>query len=344
MSDGSRTVGRAGVGGAVGTTRPVGAAYLEVTTDPEHHGGTAALAHSGDTVVPPHYGGTADLGNTMSPTHRGWAAARAHPEDMTVPAHLRGTAAPAADATLLLAVHGTRQDRGRAVARELAAAVADRGGVPVRLGFADVAEPSVARVAAEISGPIVVVPAFLAAGYHVRVDIPAQLAEAGRADAAVTPPIGSDPRVAATLARRLTQAGWRRGDAVVLAAAGSSDAGALAEVDAAAARLAERIGTRVRVGYVTTARPTVAEAVAQARAAGASRVVVATWLLAPGLFHDWLADAGADALAAPLCPDPGVADAVLARFRAAAPSARAAGVPRRPVAAGKSVAASTTTG
>ncbi|WP_046468286.1 sirohydrochlorin chelatase [Allosalinactinospora lopnorensis] len=237
--------------------------------------------------------------------------------------------------TLLLAVHGTRDRYGTSVARTLARGVARCAGVPVRLGFADVLTPDVGEVAATIDGPIVVVPAFLAAGYHVHVDIPAQLARAGRtavpaADAdsqrleddsaaLITDALGSDDRLVATAARRLLQAGWRPGDAVVLAAAGSSDTRALAHVDDAARRLsgALPVPARVEVGYIATAAPTVAEVVARLRRQGHDRVAIASWLLAPGLFHQRLAKAGADTVADPLCPDNEIAEAGAARYRAA---------------------------
>ncbi|GAA3741169.1 sirohydrochlorin chelatase [Spinactinospora alkalitolerans] len=199
----------------------------------------------------------------------------------------------------------------------MAARVAERAPAPVRLAFADVRRPGVADVAAEIEGPIVVVPAFLAAGYHVRVDIPEQLARAGRADARVTGALGDDPRLAAAAARRLARAGRRPGDAVVLAAAGSSDPDALVQVEAAAHRLSRVVAAPVRVGCIATGTPTVADAVDALRAEGHRRVAVASWLLAPGLFHNRLADAGADAVAAPLCPDEGVVETVLARFQTA---------------------------
>ncbi|WP_449405184.1 CbiX/SirB N-terminal domain-containing protein [Haloactinospora alba] len=105
---------------------------------------------------------------------------------------------------------------------------------------------------------------------------------------------------------------------MVLAAAGSSDASAAAEAGAAARRLSHRLGTGVRVGYIAIGRPTVADVVADARAGEKTRVAVAPWLLAPGLFHDSLPEAGADVVAEPLCPDVGVVDAVLARYREAA--------------------------
>jgi sirohydrochlorin ferrochelatase len=216
--------------------------------------------------------------------------------------------------TLLLAVHGTRDPRGTATARDLARRVARRTGAPVRLGFADVCRPDVGEVAAAVDGPLVVVPAFLAAGYHVRVDIPAQLERAGRGGTPVTPALGTDPRVLAAAVRRLRAAGYRPGDAVVLAAAGSSDPGSPAQTAAAAERLSRALGTPVTTGYAATARPTVAEAVAGLRAQGHRRVAVATWLLAPGLFARRLTQAGADAVAAPLCPDEGVAAAAAALY------------------------------
>jgi len=220
--------------------------------------------------------------------------------------------------TLLLAVHGTRNPHGTAVAHSLALRVEELTRRPTRLAFADVLTPSVGDVAATTPGPLVVVPAFLASGYHVRTDIPDQLARAGRADAVITPALGAHPAVLDTALRRLAQAGHRPGDAVVLACAGTSDPHAGAELARTTALLARRLGAPVTAGFIATGRPTVAEQVARLRARGHRRVVVASWLLAPGLFHDRLADAGADAVARPLCPDPGVAHAVADRYHQAA--------------------------
>ncbi|ASU83935.1 cobalamin biosynthesis protein CbiX [Nocardiopsis gilva YIM 90087] len=223
----------------------------------------------------------------------------------------RDAAAP----TLLLAVHGTRDQRGVAVARALARRVGRRAGADVRLAFADVLAPDVGEVAATVDGPVVVVPAFLAAGYHVHVDIPAQLSRAGRQDAVVTGALGGDARLITAAERRLRRAGWAPGDAVVLAAAGSSDAGARAQVRDAADRLSGALEAPVEVGYIATATPRVPEVVRRVRRRGHGRVAIASWLLAPGLFHQRLAEAGADVVAAPLCPDDEVAEAVAARYR-----------------------------
>ncbi|KAA2263851.1 sirohydrochlorin chelatase [Solihabitans fulvus] len=221
--------------------------------------------------------------------------------------------------TLVLVAHGTRDPAGAAAVDEIAAAVRSRlGGVPVAVAYADVRRPDLADVLGETPGPVVLVPAFLAAGYHVRVDLPAQLAACGRPEVLVARPLGPDPAVVDAVYARLAAAGWRRGDAVVLAAAGSSDARALAGTRRAAALLAARVGGPVAVGYVATASPTVAEAVA----ASGGRAAVASWLLAPGLFHRSLDDVGAAVVADPIGAHPALVDAVLRRYRAALGAAR----------------------
>ena len=64
------------------------------------------------------------------------------------------------------------------------------------------------------------------------------------------------------------------------------------------------------------------------------RVVIASYLLAPGYFHDQLAKAGADLVTAPLLPSPVLADIALERYDAAlagaaAPTRRRLTRPRR---------------
>lgn len=179
-------------------------------------------------------------------------------------------------------------------------------GRPVLLAFVDVLGPGVREVLAGVPGPVTVIPAFLTSGYHVRTDVPKEVAATGRRDVTVTAALGPDPLLVSALADRLRAAGWCRGDAVVLAAAGSSDLRAVAEVRAAAGQLSALIGRRVRVGFVATGTPEVAPLVAGLQAAGAPRVGVASWLLAPGLFHGRLAETGADLVAAPLGAHPGV--------------------------------------
>lgn len=211
--------------------------------------------------------------------------------------------------TVVLAAHGTRDPAGVAVARHLAGALSARlPGTPVLLGFVDVLGPPVREVVAGAAGPVTVLPAFLASGYHVRSDVPREVAATGRRDVTVTAALGPAPMLVSALRDRLRAAGWRSGDAVVLAAAGSSDLRAVADVRAAAGRLSALVGRRVRVGFVATGTPRVPALVAGLRAAGERRVAVASWLLAPGLFHRTLGAAGADVVAAPLGAHSGVVE------------------------------------
>jgi sirohydrochlorin ferrochelatase len=164
----------------------------------------------------------------------------------------------------------------------------------------------------------VVVPLLLSGGYHVHVDIAG--AVAGSDSSVAARPLGPDPRLVEVLRDRLAQAGADPGDpltAVVLAAAGSSDPRAVADVESTADLLQRAWAGPVTTGYGSAATPPVPEAVAAARRAGAERVVVAAYLLAPGHFHDRLADAGADAVTAPLLPDERIAGVLLDRYDAA---------------------------
>lgn len=211
--------------------------------------------------------------------------------------------------TVVVAAHGTRDPAGVVVARQLVDAVRVwLHGRSVLLAFVDVLGPTVREVVAGAPGPVTVLPAFLTCGYHVRTDVPREVAATGRRDVTITAALGPHPMLVRAMEDRLRAAGWRRGDAVVLAAAGSSDPHAVADVRAAAGQLSGEVGARVRVGFVATGSPRVAPLVAGLRAAGEPRVAVASWLLAPGLFHRRLAEAGADVVAAPLGVHPGVVD------------------------------------
>jgi sirohydrochlorin ferrochelatase len=230
---------------------------------------------------------------------------------------------PPADAPVLVAcAHGTRNPTGRRLIAELALAARElRPGLVTTAAFVDVQPPTVVDVVAGLAGAgraAVVVPLLLSGGYHVHVDIAG--AVAGSAGAVAARPLGPDPRLADVLYDRLVQAGGDPRDpltAVVLAAAGSSDKRAVADVEGTADLLQRFWTGPVTTGYGSAAQPPVPDAVAAARQGGAERVVVAAYLLAPGHFHDKLAGAGADAVTAPLLPDPRIAAVLLDRYDAA---------------------------
>lgn len=227
-------------------------------------------------------------------------------------------AEPTEPAPVLVAcAHGTRSPAGRSV---VAALMDDlrrlARGTTVHEAFVDVQEPAVGPAvedAVRDGGTAVVVPLLLSTGVHVREDI--GTAVAGR-PAVAAAPLGPDQRLVEILVERLDEAGATPEDAVVLAAAGSSDPAAAIAVAEVLAGLRARWPGPVTVGYGAAASPSVAEAVARARDDG-RRVVVAAYLLAPGHFHRALADAGADVVTAPLGPHPALARIAIDRYRAA---------------------------
>lgn len=220
--------------------------------------------------------------------------------------------------TLLAVAHGTREPAGAPAIAALLARVREQlPDVTVDVAYVDVQQPRLDRVLATGRGPVVLVPLFLASGYHVRVDIPTVVAMVGRSDVSVADPLGPDPAVVAAVADRHAAAvGPRQGDAIVLAAAGSSDARARADVETAAARLHDVLTVPVTPAYITSAEPRVAEAVAALRTAGCGSVSIATYLLAPGMFTATLRDAGADAVAAPIGDHPEVVALIVRRYLA----------------------------
>jgi sirohydrochlorin ferrochelatase len=220
---------------------------------------------------------------------------------------------------LVACAHGTRNPTGRRLIAELALAARSlRPGLQTTAAFVDVQPPTVVDVVAGLAAagtPAVVVPLLLSGGYHVHVDIAGAVAAHDGALAAR--PLGPDLRLAAVLLDRLRSAGEDPRDpntAVVVAAAGSSDPRAVADVEGAANLLQRDWAGPVTTGYGSAAKPTVTDAVRAARRAGAERVVVAAYLLAPGHFHGKLMDAGADLVTDPLLPDDRIAAVLLDRY------------------------------
>jgi sirohydrochlorin ferrochelatase len=228
--------------------------------------------------------------------------------------------------TALVAVaHGSRDPRSAAVVNELVAVVrARRPGLDVSLAFLDLSAPRLPDVLTALAGVghrrAVVVPLLLGRAYHARVDVPGALARARCRHPALelrtADVLGPDERLTALARRRVTEAGGTSSDAVVLAAAGSSDSRANAAVAEVAA------GWSVPA-FAAATSPTVGAALAELVASGARRVAVASWFLAPGLLPERVRAAALAAhpgvvVADPLGADPAVADVVLARYDAAA--------------------------
>jgi sirohydrochlorin ferrochelatase len=219
----------------------------------------------------------------------------------------------------LLVAHGTRKQQGVTMIGQLAERVSVHLGQPVHVAFVDVVGPNPEEVLSALPAdrPVAVVPAFLASGYHVRVDLPAHVVASGRRAVTVTRPLGPCASTVHVLAQRLVECGWRSEDSVVLAAAGTSDPHAQSDLRHTAAMLSATIGERVELAFAATGDPAVGDAVDTLRRRGERRVVVASYLLADGLFQDRLRNSGADLVSDPLGDHPAMVRLVANRFKRA---------------------------
>jgi sirohydrochlorin ferrochelatase len=217
---------------------------------------------------------------------------------------------------LLAVAHGSRDPKAQRTVRSLARQVGELApGVEVRAAFVQNAEPSLAGALAAADGRrVVVVPLLLSAGYHLSHDIEEM---ADRAGVPVTDPLGPGPALVPALAYRLRAAGVPAGTPVVLAAAGSTDPRAAADARVQAAMLAAHIGAPVWAAFASAGQPAVDEAVAALTARAGGPVAVASYLLAPGVFHDRLRASGAAWVSAPLGDHPTMAGLVVERFHGA---------------------------
>jgi len=238
--------------------------------------------------------------------------------------------------SVLLVAHGSRDPRAAACTRALSRAVAGAVGPGQRVAVAylDHERPTVPRALAGLAAAghrsTVVVPLLLTSAYHGRVDLPEVLAESRAAgipvrtvQADVLGPRGHavDAKLVVALRRRLGQL-CREFDGLVLAAAGTRDDVARETVAAAAAALGAATGVPCVPAYASASEPTPGEEVRRLRRAGASRVAVAAYFLAPGLLYDRAvasaAEAGAIGVAGPLGDAPELVQLILSRVSAAA--------------------------
>lgn len=209
-------------------------------------------------------------------------------------------------AGLVAISHGTSSPSGQAAVAGLVDAVsASLPSSSVEGGFVDVQQPDVPATLDRLADdqPAVIVPLLLSAGFHVHVDLVNEAGASGRVTA-ISRALGPDDRLVTVLARRLEESGLADTDAVVLCAAGSTDARAVDDCRDTAARLGRLLGRPVTVGFISAAVPAIETAVSEARAANpGSRVVVSTYLLAPGYFADLAHGTSADLATPPLLVD-----------------------------------------
>jgi sirohydrochlorin ferrochelatase len=232
---------------------------------------------------------------------------------------------------LVALAHGSRDPRSAQTVKSLVEEVRTmRPDLRIEPAFLDLSKPSFPQVVDRLVragfDEVVVVPLLLTEAYHAKVDVPRAIAEATERHQGLrirgTDVLGLEPVFLEVLDRRLrsalSDARVRELDALVLAAAGSSDQLA----NQAVTRLARLWGSRHRLptvaAYASAAPPATGEAVRQFRAEGRRHIAVGSLFLAPGTLPDRAAElaleAGAVAVSDPLGADPEVARTVLARY------------------------------
>ena len=232
---------------------------------------------------------------------------------------------------LIALAHGSRDPRSKATNEALVAETREmRPDLRIEVAFLDHVRPSfetaVNKLVRARFDEIVVVPLLLSEAFHARVDVPDAIAQATARHEGLqiraTKVLGLEPSFLEVLDRRLREAlsaaRVRELDALVLAAAGSSDPLA----NQAVARLARVWGAHHRLpvtaAFASATPPATGEAVRAFRAEGRRHVAVASMFLAPGFLPDRAAElaleAGAVAVSEPLGADPEVARAILARY------------------------------
>jgi len=237
--------------------------------------------------------------------------------------------------------HGSRDPRSaRSVAELVARVRLLRPDLAVYTAFLDLSAPRLTDVLAGLHADghrhAVVVPLLLGSAFHARVDLPGLLASARRRmprlAVSTSDVLGPDGRLELLLRQRLAESAGSLVDSslgIVVSATGSSRSDANAEVVALTRRLATTVDCVGARAAFATSTPSVADAVTGLRAAGAGRIAVASWFLAPGLLPDRVRAQAAAVdpdvvVAAPLGADPLLARVILDRYDVAATAATAA--------------------
>ncbi|MBD8869808.1 sirohydrochlorin chelatase [Nocardioides donggukensis] len=236
-------------------------------------------------------------------------------------------AAPA----LVALAHGSRDPRSAATIKSLVAEVRGlRPDLRVEAAFLELSRPTFGTVVDRLvkagHEEIVVVPLLLSDAYHAQVDVPAAIAEQlerhPQLRIRASGILGLENAFLQVLDVRMREAlkdaRVRELDALVLAAAGSSNALA----NQAVGRLARVWGSHhklpVKAAFASSTPPATGEAVRAFRAEGRRHIAVASLFLAPGFLPDRAAElaveAGAVAVSAPLGAHPTVARTILARY------------------------------
>jgi sirohydrochlorin ferrochelatase len=224
-------------------------------------------------------------------------------------------------AALLAVAHGSPDPRAESLHDALIARVrSERPALAAVVAYLGHTNPDVMvamnSLVSQGFSEIVVVPLLLTAAYHARFDLPATVEKARVDHPGVTihqaGVLGPHPKLFSLMQRRLAEAGADAHDGMtglVLAAVGTSDPHANAELADVAATLGATIG-------FASSEPELGQVVAGLRSTGSRYVAVISYAVAPGVLPDRFHQVGADVTTDVLGAAPEVVEVILERYDA----------------------------
>ena len=219
---------------------------------------------------------------------------------------------------VVLLAHGSPDPRSSQDTTELAARVAARSGRIVVPAFLDNNQPDLTAAVSELGAQgftsAFVLPAFLSHAFHVRVDIPAAVVEAGEETGValtVVDPLGPAPELLDALDSALPAG------PAVLATAGTSNVGAQWDFEQLARTWSKRRGAPVLVAYASQAKPDVPTAISELEGITGQQVSVGSFVLFQGVLPDRIANSAGDRpCTQPLCSSDVLTDLIVDRIQA----------------------------
>lgn len=208
---------------------------------------------------------------------------------------------PPADYGVVLLSHGSTDPRARLACDLLARRVGHRLGAQIAQATLELDRPRLDGAISFLDSKgvhdLVLVPMLLTAAFHATHDVPAFAAHLSDlypgARIQVSAPLGADPKLLKGLDEILRAAGHRPNPdtAVVLASAGSSYQSARTRHAALALQWPTHGWGASAVAFASGPGPTVGDAVADLHGQGYEQVLVAPFLIAPGVMSQKIAEA-----------------------------------------------------
>lgn len=196
---------------------------------------------------------------------------------------------------IIATAHGTDSTEGRdtidSMIKCLQLKLANRLGPLLHIyeAYVDVQIPELGEVleALPSDDQTIILPLLLSTGYHMQVDMKEAAKNSGIENISIADSLGPSYHLAQLMHHRLIEKGWRPGDRVVMAAAGSSRGEGQDAVARQCTMLSNELAQDITFGFVADIEPRIGQVLEQAVAEKTDEnenIFVATYLLGRGVF------------------------------------------------------------